>query len=833
MQTNTPTRASSFLKVPSRKIISILLIQFLSVFILSACGGGGGSSNESPTIADASFKIPENAAIGAGVGTVAGNDPDGDLLTYSIVQIAATGTVAKVAPEGTFAIGDTSGQITVANKSAFNPLPTEPLTITVQVADESGETDTATVTITVTDVNIVPAGILTNPNLSVANIAANGAPVGDPLGTANDGLAFSIVGGNTGNAFIIDPVTGQITVNDATAINSGDSFQLEVQVTDGTLTNAVVITITVEDVTLVPAGFNPSIGFNGADIANGALVGGPLGTATDGLTFSIVGGNENGAFVIDPETGQISIELSSEIILGETVNLVIQITDGTLTETVTIAIAISDLVDPTSTTPTSVDNTAQNGDTVAGPFGTVDDGLTFSIIGGNDSGAFSIDPATGEITVNDSGALGSDSFDLVIQVTNGTVTDTFTITINVNQVNVAPILNDITLNLAASKAIGSNVGAALAATDADGDTLSYTITGGNAGNAFNIVETSGQITSNTAPMVGTSTVTVTVSDGIATDTATVTINTFHDFEGKTVNVIAFGDSMTTGASYSEENIFETNAMGIIIEPRVRRAGITAQAVVPLDAQGLPPFGQSYRSEVATIQGGSSNGVKINFIGTKTDGDVWRGDAENDGWAGFSSNLLVTGFTLGEDTFDPIGDLNSGTIMDAETGLTNGTLADADVVFMTAGTNDVLIRAEKGTIVDTEREVKVLIDQMRSVNPNLVFLLAKVFQFDGTNTTIYEFAKGDVRTAFASAQAYSTALTLSATFADGTNAALEKVAADYSTPNSPVVIVDMPAVFNGKQTELLSDGIHPNNIGEVEMAKKWVEALDKFFDGVNN
>jgi hypothetical protein len=59
-------------------------------------------NNVVPTLADATFTIPENSLSGTRVGTVTGTDPGDDTLTYSIVG------------QTPFAIGSASGQITVA-----------------------------------------------------------------------------------------------------------------------------------------------------------------------------------------------------------------------------------------------------------------------------------------------------------------------------------------------------------------------------------------------------------------------------------------------------------------------------------------------------------------------------------------------------------------------------------------------------------------------------------------------------------------------------------------------------------------------------------------------
>ncbi|MYE87715.1 leucine-rich repeat protein, partial [Candidatus Poribacteria bacterium] len=84
-----------------------------------------------------------------------------------------------------------------------------------------------------------------------------------------------------------------------------------------------------------------------------------------------------------------------------------------------------------------------------------------------------------------------------------------------------------TRTVAENTAAGQNIGTAISATDADGDTLTYTL-GGTDAASFNIVSTSGQLQTNTPLDYETKSsylVTVSVFDGDGgTDTITVTIN---------------------------------------------------------------------------------------------------------------------------------------------------------------------------------------------------------------------------------------------------------------------------------------------------------------------
>ncbi len=280
------------------------------------------------------------------------------------------------------------------------------------------------------------------------------------------------------------------------------------------------------------------------------------------------------------------------------------------------------------------------------------------------------------------------------------------------------------------------------------------------------------------------------SDAGDSNTLAITINIINGFQGRTIKVIAFGDSLTEGASYSEENLQGDN--------------VTANAVVPIDENNQRPFGQSYRSSIARVQGDSENGVSIDFIGTKI--DDWGGDVEFDGWSGFTSTDLL------------------GTPLEALK--TSGLISQADAVFITLGTNDA-IEAATGNAINTTQNLTRIIEEMRAINPNLVFLLAQIIPFDPSNTTIFEFGlayRSNTR------EAFSAALAATNDAIPAKNEIINQVANRLSNFSSPILSVDMPSVFAGQESRLMSDGIHPNNVGEREMAKKWIEAIDPFFDG---
>ncbi|MCL4800525.1 MAG: tandem-95 repeat protein [Burkholderiales bacterium] len=92
---------------------------------------------------------------------------------------------------------------------------------------------------------------------TVVNTGLLSDPSGIALGPAVPGLAFSIIGGNTGGAFAIDPLTGAITVANASALDfeATPTFILTVQAQDaGGMVGTGTITVNLANVNEAPTG---------------------------------------------------------------------------------------------------------------------------------------------------------------------------------------------------------------------------------------------------------------------------------------------------------------------------------------------------------------------------------------------------------------------------------------------------------------------------------------------------------------------------------------------------------------------------------------------------
>jgi trimeric autotransporter adhesin len=535
--------------------------------------------NETPTIADMTLSLAENAAANISVGSLTASDADGDTLTYSIND---GNTDADGDGKAAFKIDAATGAITVNDSDDLNYEGTQTFNLTVSAYD-GALSASATATVNLTNANEAPT--LTGTTLSLAENSVATTAIGAITATDPDGdsLTYSITTGNTdvdgdeNAAFKIDAATGAITVNDAGDLNyeGTRTFSLTVSASDGDLTGTSTAVINLTDVNDTPTLADRTLSLAENSAANGYL--GLISASDadgDALTYSITAGNtdvdgdKNAAFKIDAATGAITVNDAGDLDFEgtRTFSLTVNASDGTLTGTSTAVINLTDV----NETPSLADRTltlAENAaaDTSLGALTASDpDGntLTYSITAGNTdvdgdkNAAFKIDAATGAITVNDAGDLnyeGTRTFSLTVSASDGTLSTNATATVNLTDTNEAPPLANKTFSLAENSVATTAVGA-LTATDPDGDSLTYSITGGNTDvdgdgkAAFAINSSTGAITVNDAGDLnfeGTKTFSLSVkaSDDSLFSTATATVNLTNVNEAPTGAVSISGSAI--------------------------------------------------------------------------------------------------------------------------------------------------------------------------------------------------------------------------------------------------------------------------------------------------
>jgi autotransporter-associated beta strand protein len=416
--------------------------------------------NSPPNItANQSFSIAENSINGTLVGVVAATDSNAN-TTFQGWAITAGNT------NGAFAIDAATGQITVANFAVLDREAIASFTLTLTVSDGTDTSPPQNVTIQLTDVNDLTPVVTANQTFAIAENSANGTTVGAVLATDGDVTpttfqTWTILTGNTGGAFAINPSSGVITIANSAVLNREAiaAFALGVTVSDGVRTSAVrTVTIQLTDVNDVAPVVTANQTFAVAEnSSNGTIVG--TAVATDGdvtatifQSWAIVSGNTGGAFAINSSTGQITVanaamldrEAIASFALGVTVS------DGVNTSALrTVTVNVSDVNDVapviTANQSFSVLQGAANG-TIVGNVAAADGDVTattfqnWAITAGNTGGAFSINTSTGQITVANSAAVAG-GFSLTLTVSDGVNTSMpRDVIVNVTLPNPAPTI---------------------------------------------------------------------------------------------------------------------------------------------------------------------------------------------------------------------------------------------------------------------------------------------------------------------------------------------------------------------------------------------------------
>ncbi len=516
---------------------------------------GGGAS--------ASISIAENTTA---VTDVDATDPNaGDTLTYSL---------SGGADQALFTINASTGVLAFLVARNFES-PSDAGTnnvydVTVQVSD-GGNTDTQAIAVTITDANDAPAITSNGGGASGSvSISENGTAVTDVDASDPDAgatLTYAISGGADSAKFAIDPSTGVLTFAVApnfespTDAGANNVYDVTVQVSDGTNTDTQTIAVTVTNVNEAPAitsnggGASASVSRaeNGTAVTT-VVAGDPEGGS---ITYAINGGVDAGAFAIDSSTGALTFlvvmtpnfEAPGDTGANNVYDVIVEATDGTFTDSQTIAVTVTDANDAPVITSGASASVAENTGAVQTVTSTDEDlpaqTVTYAKTGGDDAAWFSVNASTGALTFlappdfeDPSDFDANNVYDVEVTASDTgspTGTDIQTITVTVTNANEAPVITSkgggpLAAYMIGSVSVAENGTAVttVTATDQDaGATLTYSITGGADSAKFAINSSSGVLTFVAAPSfeppgdVGANNlydVTVQVSDGTNTDT---------------------------------------------------------------------------------------------------------------------------------------------------------------------------------------------------------------------------------------------------------------------------------------------------------------------------
>jgi VCBS repeat-containing protein len=516
------------------------------------------NANEAPSITSTNTNtIPENTLTAH---TITATDPEADGLTFAI---------NGGADAADFSIDSSTGVLTFLAAPDFeNPADADTdnqYVVTVEVTDGTNTTS-QTVAITVSDVNEAPeftSGAAFN--VAEGNTAVTTVTTTDQEG---DTVTYSITGGADAADFSVDPNTGALTFNVAPDFeapadaDTNNTYVVEVTANDGTNTTPLTITVTVTDSNEAPA-ITSSNTASVAENSTAVLTAAATDQEGNTITWSISGGADAADFTINSSTGALSFVSAPDFEAPADANVdnqyIVEITanDGTNSTAQTVTVTVTDVNEAPSITSSNTASVAENTTAVLTATSTDPEGntVTWSIVGGADSGDFSIDTNTGALTFTSApdfeapaDADTNNQYVVTIRANDGTNDTDQTITVTVTDANEAP---SITSANSASTAENTTAVIDVDATDVDaGATLTYSISGGADAGSFAINTSTGVLTFLSAPNFEAPAdadtnnqylVEVTVSDGSLTDVQTITV---------TVTDANEAPSITTGATAS-------------------------------------------------------------------------------------------------------------------------------------------------------------------------------------------------------------------------------------------------------------------------------------------
>ncbi len=198
------------------------------------------------------FYLAEDAANNVVVGTLQSTDQNaGQVLSYSITG----GTGA-----GIFSIDANTGIMSVLDNTTLDYETTTSYTLDMKVIDAGGLSDTQTITINIADVMENTASVIDAATFTISETAVNDDDVGTVTSTDAEGdtTTYTINSGNTGNVFKINATTGLIEINDASQLDydAKSSYSLQIRSLDNNalgLYGYRTLTINITDVDEAPS----------------------------------------------------------------------------------------------------------------------------------------------------------------------------------------------------------------------------------------------------------------------------------------------------------------------------------------------------------------------------------------------------------------------------------------------------------------------------------------------------------------------------------------------------------------------------------------------------
>ncbi|MBX7096108.1 MAG: tandem-95 repeat protein [Myxococcaceae bacterium] len=457
--------------------------------------------NDAPALSSLTLSTSEDAPT---QGALAGTDLDGDTLTYSLVRPPSRGQAT---------VNASSGAVTYVPSRDANGEDT----FTVSVTDGVASTE-ALVKVAIAAVNDAPA-------VSAASFSPKEDEPFEEAVVASDvdgdALTYSVARGPKHGEVVLDARTGHFTYRPVRDFHGPDGFGVEVS--DGRLKSAAAVTLQVSAVNDAPVA-RPLGLTTREDVA---VRGTAVASDVDGdvLTFVMGRSPEHGQATVDPATGALTYSPAADFHGNDAFTLTVR--DGLASAVVEVSVAVSAVNDAPIAAAATL-RVDEDQALAAALQGTDVDGdrLTFALGQKPKHGTATVEANTGAFTyVPAHDFHGPD--ELTFQVSDGALTSTAVVTLDVTSVNDAPVARPLALRTAEDTAVRGTV----TATDVDAQALRFTVSQPAAHGQASVAPESGAVTYLPAADInGTDTFTVTASDGEleASSVVSVTITPVYD-----------------------------------------------------------------------------------------------------------------------------------------------------------------------------------------------------------------------------------------------------------------------------------------------------------------
>ncbi|MBK7003060.1 MAG: cadherin domain-containing protein [Rhodoferax sp.] len=426
------------------------------------------STNNAPSITSgSSASVAENAPASTVVYTATATDPDADTLSYTLTGPDAASLTIDAA----------TGAVNLKTPANFEAQSSYSFNVVVSDNASPALSHSAAITLSVTDINEAPTMAASAQTLVAENGIANAlvytASAQDV--DANTTLSYSLSGPDA-SAFSIDATTGALHIKTPTDFEAKPLYNAIVTASDNGLSGVGQRLSVTQDLRIVVTDVNeaPSItSGTSAVVANNS----PVDTlvykttasdpdAGDVLTYSLLGADAS-LLNVNPTTGAITLKTASDINTKPSYSFNVIASDkGTLSASKAISVQVT--ADNQNAPPVITSGNGAASITLASPENQTEittitandpnasDTVTFSIAGGADQSAFTLNAQTGILRFTNAPDFeqptdaGKDNgYEVIIQASDGKggqVSQTITVQVSDVQEDTSTIAPSIQLS---------------------------------------------------------------------------------------------------------------------------------------------------------------------------------------------------------------------------------------------------------------------------------------------------------------------------------------------------------------------------------------------------